>query len=501
MLDGNVPPITQESFDNYNSREELLSRLKRELGNPFDLIDHVFTYSPGIEGHCLFIETVTDKEKIEKHIIGFIEKVQVARGSAVDEDSIHNVFSSIPVIPLTSTSDFDKCIQELLNGKCLVMYPGLEHVLLLDVQRTEGRSIDEPSNETTIRGPREGFTESIAMNLTLIRKRIKDVHLRMEQSVIGEHTHTTVITIYMENLADEEVLTEFRKRLDSIKIDSVIDSSYIEEFIQEKEYSPFPTLLNTERPDVVVSHLLEGRIALLSDGSPFALIAPISLYQLFSAPEDYYQKADIATIIRWIRMLSALLTIFVPALYISVVSYHPGLLPAPLLVSIAAQREGVPFPTAIEAFLMMIVFEVLREAGLRMPRVIGQAISIVGALVIGQAAVQAGIFSAAMVIVVSITAIANFAAPNYTYGITQRLLMFLYMLLGAFLGIYGVSCGVLLTVVHLASLKSFGVPYLSPLAPTFLTDWKDTFIRVSRAKMNAYPEMSRTKTKQRRNSK
>ncbi|GFZ82627.1 hypothetical protein GCM10008018_30570 [Paenibacillus marchantiophytorum] len=351
--------------------------------------------------------------------------------------------------------------------------------------------------ESTVRGPQEGFTEDITINLSLLRKRIKNVHFRIEQIILGSETETKVNLLYLGNLASVAVVDEFRKRIHSIQIDSVLDSAYVEEWIQDKTISPFSTLLNTERPDIVASHLLEGRVGVLVDGSPIALVGPVTFFQLFISPEDYYQRAIIATLLRWLRILSFMLATFVPSLYIAIVSNHQEFLPHSLLISLAAQREGVPFPAFIEAVIMMATFEVLREAGLRMPRIAGQAISIVGALVLGEAAVSAGLVSAAMVIVVAVTAISNFAAPSYSFGITQRLLQFFYMILASVMGLFGVLCGSLFIVVHLASIKSFGVPYLSPVAPTFLTDWKDFLVRVPRPWMKTYPQMNDTKKKRR----
>lgn len=319
--------------------------------------------------------------------------------------------------------------------------------------------------------------------------------MRIELLEVGRQTKTVINIIYLQNMAPKEVVDCFRSRIESAEANSILDSTNLEEWIQDKTLSPFPTLLETERPDVATSHILEGRVVVLVDNSPFALVGPITLFQFFSAPEDYYQRADVATLLRWLRMLSFLLAVFVPAVYVAVISYHQELLPNPLLINIAAQREGVPFPTFIEAAIMLVTFEILREAGLRMPRIAGQAISIVGALVLGEAAVQAGLVSAAMVIVVSITAIANFVSPAYSFGISQRILQFTYMALGGFMGLFGILCGVLFTIVHLASIKSFGVSYLAPVAPTVLSDWKDILARAPLPFLKKPPIMNRKKIK------
>jgi hypothetical protein len=491
---------TNDPLYDGNNPKAFVIQIMDTLHNPPDLVNRSFTLSPDLHGFCVFIETLVDKDKIEHELLYFLSEELLYSELDSSENIINTLQSRIPFSSISVSTDFNHCVLGLLNGKCLLVISKTSQVLLLDAAKTPHRSVTEPLIESTVQGPQEGFTEDISINLSLLRKRIKNVHFRIEQIIIGTDTETKVSLLYLEKLAPVAVVDEFRKRVHSIEIDSVLDSGYIEEWIQDKTISPFSTLLKTERPDVMASHLLEGRVGVLVDGTPGALVGPVTFFQFFNGPEDYYQRADIATLLRWLRMLSFMLAIFVPALYIAVLTYHQETLPHSLLINLSAQREGVPFPAVIEAVLMMVTFEVLREAGLRMPRIAGQAISIVGALVLGEAAVSAGLVSAAMVIVVAVTAISNFVAPSYSFGITQRLLQFFYMALAGFMGLFGVLCGVLFTVVHLASIKSFGVPYLSPVAPTFLTDWKDLLVRVPRPWMKTYPQMNRTKRKQRGSS-
>ncbi|MBE9918144.1 spore germination protein [Paenibacillus donghaensis] len=467
------------------------------FSNPPDLVNHMFTVSPNLYAYCLFIETLVDKNKIEHELLRFLAEESLKSELGSSEEIINVLRSRIPFSSILVTTDVNHCIQRLLSGWSLLVVSSSNQVLLLDVSKINHRSVSEPIMESTVLGPQEGFTEDITVNLSLLRKRIRNVNFRIEQFIIGTETGTKVNLIYLDHIAPVAVVNEFRKRIDSIQIDSVLDSAYVEEWIQDKTISPFTTLLKTERPDVAASHLLEGRVSVLVDGTPDTLIGPITLFQLFIAPEDYYQRADIATLLRWLRMLSFMLAVFVPSLYIAVLTYHQELLPHALLINLSAQREGVPFPAMVEAVIMITAFEVLREAGLRMPRIAGPAISIVGALVLGEAAVAAGLVTAAMVIVVAITAISNFVSPSYNFSITQRLLQFFYMTLAGFMGLFGVLCGVLFTVVHLASIKSFGVPYLSPVAPAFFTDWKDVLMRVPRPWMKTYPQMNHTKRKRR----
>lgn len=489
-------PISEHPGDEPRS---FADRLADGLGNPPDLIHRPFVLRPDLCVKYLFIETLADKNKIENNILR-----PLAEGSPLHElkEDAHQTSRlaerlrlTIPIAAVTIASDLGPCTQHLLEGKCLLILPETDEALVLDVAKFQHRPLSEPKTESTVLGPHEAFNEDIVASVGLVRRRIRTAKLRFELLQIGTTTETKVLIGYIEDLAPLEVVDEFRRRLKRIRTDSILESTYVEEWIQDKTLTIFPTLMRTERPDVVTSHLLEGRVAVLVDGSPSALIGPFTFMQYFTSSEDYYQRADIATFLLWIRFLAFLLAVFVPALYIAVTSYHQALLPPTLLVSLSAQREGVPFPSYIEAFLMMGIFEVLREAGLRMPRVAGQAISIVGALVLGEAAVQAGLVSAAMVIVVAVTAIANFVAPFYNFGITQRFLQYGYMFLAGMMGVFGILCGVLFTLVHLASLKTFGVPYLAPVAPTFFSDWKDVLVRVPRPWMKTMPRMNDAKRK------
>lgn len=297
---------------------------------------------------------------------------------------------------------------------------------------------------------------------------------------IGRYTQTEVIVTYLEGIANPDVVKEALQRLERIDTDSILESGYIEEYIEDVTYSPFPTIMNSERPDAVAAGLLEGQIAILVDGTPFVLQAPVTFFRFLQSSEDYYQRFDIASFIRFIRYLSFFVSMLLPSLYIAITTFHQEMLPTTLLISLAAQREGVPFPAIVEAFLMEITFEVLREAGVRMPRVIGSAISIVGALVLGQASVQAGLVSAAMVIIVSFTAISNFVTPAVNMAVAARLIRFGLMLLAGTFGLFGILTGCMAVLIHLVSLRSFGVPYLTPVAPLVLSRLNDTFIRIPR---------------------
>lgn len=471
-----------------NQRSELPKKIKEGLAGPPDLMIKSFAVGERSELSCLYLTTLINKELIEELV--FCNILSPQQPIPENQDSAQWLLTAFGQLEVKPVQGLHACIQELLDGQCIVL-PTVGEGVSINARKQEQRSITEPEMESVVRGPREGFVEDWSRNVSLIRKRLKNEKLVIEKMLIGTESNTTVCLLFMRGIAPQEVIDEFRKRLKAIRTDSILESSYIEEFIQDKALTPFPQFIASERPDAIVAKLLEGQAAVITDGTPIVLAGPITFFQLFAAPEDYYQRADIATLLRWLRMCAFIISIFTPALYISVASYHQDLLPGVMLTNLAAQREGVPFPGAIEAFLMLFVFEVIREAGLRMPRIAGQAISIVGALVLGQAAVEAGMVSAAMIIVVSITAIANFVAPTYGFGIAQRIIQFIFMILASFLGFFGLMCGVFFLLIHVVSLQSFGVPFFAPLAPVRKSDWKDSLIRVTRPLMQKNKETTK----------
>ncbi|MCH5584445.1 spore germination protein [Shimazuella sp. AN120528] len=395
----------------------------------------------------------------------------------------------LPIGGIRETESFDTLLTAILSGDTVLLCQGYDRCLLLTSKGWEQRAIEEPTTHTVIRGPKEGFTENIATNISLVRRKIKDPNLWLENFQVGCVTKTSVSIMYINGIVKEEVVKEVRERISRIEIDGILESGYIEELIQDKTFTLFPTIYNTERPDVIAAGILEGRIAILIDGTPFVLMVPAIITQFFQTAEDYYQRADISTLLRILRFIALFISLLGPALYIAITTFHQDMLPPQLLISLSSQREGIPFPAFIEALLMEFTFELLREAGTRLPRTVGQAISIVGALVIGQAAIQAGIVSPAMVIVVSITAIASFTVPSYNMAIAFRILRFGMMILAASFGLFGVMAGFIWLIQHLCHLRSFAVPYLSPFAPNIPKDKKDILVRVPWWKMTTRPKI------------
>lgn len=375
-------------------------------------------------------------------------------------------------------ANFSELYDHLMSGDTVILLDGCKQALAVDTRGWSERGVQEPSTQSVVRGPKEGFTENFRNNTMLLRRKIKSPQLWLETFTVGRLSKTNVGIMYIQGVANPKVVQEVRQRLQRIDIDGILETGNIEEMIQDETYSPFPTLYNTERPDAAAAGLLEGRVTIIVDGTPFVLLAPALFVQFYQAPEDYYQRADFATIIRFLRYMCFFIALIGPSFYIAVTTFHQELMPASLLIGLAAQREGTPFPAFIEALVMEITFEILREAGIRLPKSVGQTVSIVGALVIGQAAVEAGLVSAAMVIVVSLTAISNFVLPSFNMAISIRMLRFPLMMLAASFGLFGVTVGLIAIVLHLCSLRSFGVPYMSPMAPFIVSDQKDTIFRL-----------------------
>ncbi|SEO47795.1 spore germination protein KA [Amphibacillus marinus] len=390
---------------------------------------------------------------------------------------------------VTEVNTIASMLKALLSGDSILLVEQQISGLALNTKGGESRGIESVTTQEVVRGPKEAFTERVATNVSLIRRRIKDPNLWMKKYCIGEKTQTDVIVTYLNGVANDDIVQELDKRLNDIKIDAILEGGYIEELVQDDTYTPFPTVYNSERPDAISAGILEGKIAIIVDGTPFVLLIPALFVDFLQSSEDYYQRSDIATLLRLLRTLAFFLALLTPSLYIALTIFHQEMVPTTLLISLTAQREGIPFPALVEALLMEVTFELLREAGIRLPSTVGSAISIVGALVLGQAAVDAGIVSATMVIVVSLTAICSFIFPSYNLAISVRILRFGFMFLAASFGLYGIFTGMVFMVLHLNSLRSFGIPYLTPLAPFVWQGQKDVFVRAPLWKKRERPHL------------
>ncbi|GGM24199.1 spore germination protein [Paraliobacillus quinghaiensis] len=400
---------------------------------------------------------------------------------------------------MKEANTIDDVVNGVLSGATAIFIDGYASAFLIKSIGFESRNVQEPQTEASVRGPREGFNEVLNVNSSLIRRKIKNKNLIFEDMEIGKETKTVVRIGYIEGIANTKVVEEVKQRLKRIDTDSILESGYIEQFIEDHPYSIFPTIGNSEKPDKVAAKIVEGRIAIFCDGTPFVLTVPHVFIEALQVPEDYYSRPYLASLLRMFRVLALFLTIGTPAIFVSVATFHHEMVPALLLTTMAAAQEKVPFPTFLEALLMTIVFELLREAGVRLPRPVGSAISIVGALVIGEAAVTAGLVSAPMVIVVALTAITGFVVTALNDAIILMRFILLFMA-GAF-GFYGVLIATFIMLAHLSSLRSFGTPYLTPIAPVILSEWKDAIIRMPLWLLHSRPQTITWKKSERQGTK
>lgn len=370
-----------------------------------------------------------------------------------------------------------EALRLLTEGKVLLLLPGDPPALALAAKGYKTRSITEPQKETSMRGSRESFVEDLEINISLIRRRLRDPRLRVEPVVLGEARATEVRLLWIQGLTQDALVNEMRRRLRSVHLSIVLDQRYVQELVADGPCTPFPTALTTERPDTVAASLNEGRIAVLVDGSPDALVIPASFWSFLQTADDYFNSAWVASFLRLLRLLLVQLALVLPALYIAIVTFHPEMLPGVLAIYLAQTHSSVPFPAVVEALLMELAFETLREAGTHLPPKLSTSLSVVGALIIGQAVVSSGLVSWPIVVIVSLTAIANFALPNWELANAVRLLRFGLMLIAAVFGLPGVLVGLSLILVHVSGLRSFGMPYMAPLAPLTPPGLGDVFLR------------------------
>lgn len=420
----------------------------------------------------LFIDGLVNLETLNKFVVA---PLQDHTCSKIPADMNQIVRTLIHVCDTALVTDRETAIEVILYGDGILLAEGCGTGAMVAAKGFERRSVEQPENETVVRGPKESFTENLRTNTSLLRRKIRSGNLTYEDFTKGKQTKTPICMVYMKNLASPKLLDEVRNRISTINIDMVLETGYVEQLIEDHPLSIFPTLGYTEKPDVAAAKLLEGHVVILVDGTPFALTAPYILLEAFQNPEDYYEKPFYGSFIRVFRMFAFAVSIFAPALFVALTTFHQELIPTSLLFTMAAAREGIPFTAFSETVVMLITFEVLREAGLRLPRAVGQTISIVGALVMGDAAVAAGLVGAPLVITVAFTAVCAFVVP--VLNNQQTVLRWIFLLLAGMMGGLGIALGGIMLFVHLVSAKSFGFPYLSPFAPLRKKDLKDSVLR------------------------
>jgi spore germination protein KA len=445
----------------------------------------------------IHFEGIVDNQSINENVISPIIQLNKEnhpfKSAKELADKMAQIFS---VASIKFIFNWSELLDTILAGDTVILVDDSTKAITLGTKKIQSRSITEPTTQTVIKGPKDSFTENLSTNISLVRSRIQNANLRLKLTKVGNVTKTDVGIMYLEGIANPSIVKEALSRLKKINIDSILEANYIEEAVRDNRKTLFPLMQSSERPDVVTANLLEGKVAIIIQGTPFVLILPVLLIQFFQSPEDYYENNAFSSFLRLIRIGSFLLNMYASAVYLALITHHQGLIPTTLMVTLMAQRERVPFPAIIELLLMELAFEVLREAGVRMPRAIGPAVSIVGALILGQAAVEAGFVSAAIVIIVATSAINSFTLPNTNIVNTARGLRFLLIFSSAFIGFYGILLLTLCILVHLCSLRSFGVPYVAPFAPFRMGAQKDSLIRfpITSLNMNDSEVKKETKT-------
>lgn len=463
----------------HNCLDENVEKLKIALGDSSDLFIR-FIHSPHnekIKIAVLHLDGLADDAIVNEHVINPLIQWANATKEANSLELEESVKGNLAVSQLTIKEDWDSFLSAVVSGDAVVLLDGCSKLFITNTQKLQSRAITEPTTQTVVKGPKDCFTESLRTNTSLIRAKIQNPCLRLKSMKIGKVTQTEVAIMYIEGIVDKAIQQEVEKRLKRIDVNSILESNYIEEFIKDDSKTIFPLVLSTERPDAVVGNLLEGRVAVIIQGTPYVLITPVVFSQFFQSPEDYYQNYYISSFIRLLRFVAFFLSMYVSSIYLALITHHHGLIPTTLLVSLMAQREIVPFPAIVEIILMELAFETLREAGIRMPRAIGPAVSIVGALILGQAAVDAGFVSAAVVIIVAISSISSFTLPNISISSVARGFRFMLILAASFIGLYGILLVTLCIWLHMSTLRSFGILYFNPFAPFNLQKQKDGLLR------------------------
>ena len=399
--------------------------------------------------------------------------------SSLDDFSEKCVFE----YDVTVSEDCDEATDDLLSGDIIVCLEGDERYAIVNARSYTTRGIVEPPTETVMRGPREGFIEDLKTNLSLLERRIKSPDFAIDRLTVGRKTKTGVAVCYISSVADKRVAKKLKKRLKKIDIDGIVDSNYLVPYIEERPYSLFSQTGISEKPDIVAAKLLEGRVAILIDGSPMVVTVPFVLIEDFQSGEDYYQRSTYGTFIRLLRYFGLMLATLLPGLYIALQNFHYTLIPVRFMITLVSAIKGLPLSPMAETLFVLVLFEIIREASVRMPRAVGMAMSIVGALVLGETAVNAGLISSPAVMITALSSIALFTVPNLIGPMS--VLRLAYALVGGLFGLYGLIIAVMFSIHYVSALNGYGSPYLAPFAPLVFTDFKDAVER------GVFPEMKK----------
>ncbi|NOU91712.1 spore germination protein [Paenibacillus sp. LMG 31456] len=475
-------PKYQSTQKQDNPKQQQVS-ISENLAENLAVIHSIFTKTPdlivrqitikqtGDSAALVYLDGLADKNSINNNVL---RPLQFDSGSSTST----SFGFAVTVGHLEALYEWSQIELAILQASSILFIDGRSEVYALNTEGWPQRAIEDPQIEASLKGAHQGFVETGSQNIALIRRYIPNRELKTLELKIGRRGQTKASIMYLEDVANQEVLAELEDRLSQLDVDVIINTGELAELIEDNPYSPFPQFILTERPDTAASQIIQGRFAVVVDRSPSVLIAPVTFTSFFQSVDDYSTRWSIATFIRLLRLFAFFSAIFLPAFYIAVISYNFEIIPIKLLLSIGEFRGRVPFPPFVEAILMEVTLEMMREAGVRLPAPVGQTVGIVGGIVIGQAIVQAGLISNTMVIVVAFTAISSFVLPNYDMVAAVRLLRFVMMLAASLFGIVGIIIGLMTLIGHLIALESLGTPYGSPFAPVRYSDWKDTFVRL-----------------------
>ena len=429
----------------------------------------------------LYLMGLNDTEKLSKFVIEPLSKINQKI------DKLSNLTSGIITLGETETErDNNKIISAVLKGKAILIVDGFDKCIILAVDSYKERSIAEPPTSTVLKGPRAGFVENLKTNLSVIRKILATPKLRTKSMEVGRYTQTQISILYIDDIVDHDIVEMVTKKIQEIDIDGVIDSFYISAYLEDRKNSMFRQVGNSEKPDVIVSKLLEGRVAIVVDGSPMVLTVPYIYMEDIQSGDDYYSNHSRATFIRWIRMMAIFITLLAPSLYIAVVLHHNKAIPLKFLISIVNSTKGLPLTPFAEILFVLLLFEILYEASVRMPKYLGLALSIVGALILGDTAVKAGLISPPAVMIVAVSGLTIYCVPEQAPQL--YLLRMLFTLAGGFLGFYGITALMIFLVLYLCDFDSYKSAYLAPIAPFVENDIKDMLYKTDLVNMNTRPK-------------
>lgn len=472
-----APQLSRELQTNLNEIQNI-------AGNSRDIIIRPFKISVGgkeRKAAIMFIDGMVDKALINHGVLEAL-MVDISISHVFQEQKgqlIRTVMEEVLTnVEVSAVTDFISIMDKVFSGDTALLIDGENTVIIIGARNIQGRTVDEPTTEVTVMGPKEGFIENLAINISLIRHKLKSPKLRMDNLKIGNLTKTDVVIAYIEGVANPKIVAEVKKRIKRIEIDGIVGTEMLYELIEDNPWALFPQGQRSERTDRVTAHLLEGGVTIMVDGTPFMLMVPYTFWQFLSSHDDYYERVYVIFFIRLLRITAVAISLLLPSFYIAVTTFHQEMIPTALLETIINARRGVPYPALVEALIMELILEFIREAGVRLPRNVGQAISIVGALVLGTAAIQSKLSSTAMVVVVATTAVASFTMPSFSTGISFRILRFPLMFAAGSFGLFGLMTGLFFILVHAISLRSFGVPFMAPVAPFYKNDLKDSQIRL-----------------------